>query len=52
MINKLSLPKTVIVVNMQGEKMQPTDVGKARRLLKTQKAVIVNKQPFTIRLNQ
>ena len=50
LMNKL--PKTVIVFNVQGEKVQPTDVGKARRLLKMQKAVIVSRQPFTIRLIQ
>ena len=50
MITKL--PKTVIVLSVNGEKMQPTDVGKARRLLKSNKAIIVNKQPFTIQLNQ
>lgn len=45
------LPKIVTVLNIHGVKMQPTDVGKARRLLKQKKAVIISRQPFTIRLN-
>ena len=46
------LPKTVIVLDIKGIEMQPTDSGKARRLLKSGKAMIVSRQPFCIQLKR
>ena len=42
---------TVFVVNKQGQPLMPTTrVGKVRRLLKSGKAVIYKRDPFTIQL--
>lgn len=44
------LPKKVTVLDVHDAKLQNTDVGKARRLLRARKAEIISRQPFVIRL--
>ena len=42
---------TVCVISANGERLMPTNrLGKVRRLLKANKAKIVNRHPFTIQL--
>ena len=41
----------VYVLNMRGKPLMPTSPGKARRLLKGEKARVVKRTPFTIQLN-
>lgn len=40
----------VYVVDVKGDQLFPTTQGKARRLLKHNKAMIERRNPFTIRL--
>ena len=40
----------VYVLNRHGEPMMPCSPGKARLLLKQQKACVVKRTPFTIKL--
>lgn len=53
-VNRLSGKKgqdlRVPVLNMRGEALMPTTPGKARRLLKEDKASVVKRKPFTIQL--
>lgn len=40
-----------LVLDAQGKELAPTDEGKARRLVETGRAVVVQEDPLTVRLN-
>jgi 5-methylcytosine-specific restriction endonuclease McrA len=46
-----NLRVSVYVLNMRGQPLMPTTPRKARILLKAERAIVVQRSPFTIRLN-